>query len=236
VADGETTPPSFVDWAETLATNLDSLDTVFLTLSDKAAGKLLFTEEEEARMGIDADVTPDLPHQYARVLSRLIEALGALPPFADGRGLATLQALRMDIVSLDEGSKPTRLQPRPGISTGADNQGRRIAKAHVVLCIRLLEEIGESGASARKRVAAIFAAHGHTGKQGGPLSPGTLIKWREDVCGANEGDADVAGRRMIEAELFRWRASPLWPPALDDALALVARRAANPVISLAMTT
>ncbi len=214
-----------------LAKQLQDLDVIFLTLDRINSGTFRFSEEDEERFGLEGDVAPDITHQYARVLTRIIEALQTVPEFSDGAGLVALRALQLDLVALDEGNNPRRLQPREGRSVGADNAGRRIAKANLVLCVRLLEEMKVSETQARIRVASIFAAAGHRGKQGGPLSPGTVYNWRNEIMSIGS-----PGRLMIETEIDKWKSSPSWPPSDEEATAFIQRRAANPIFSLAHTT
>lgn len=119
-------------WAERLADNLTSLDCVFSTLVDVQRRNLTLTQEEEERLGIQGAIDPcDLTHQTARSLSRVIEALGELPAFAEN-GLTALTALRNAIMALDDGNQPALLTPRKGVSLGQDNIGRRTYKAHLI--------------------------------------------------------------------------------------------------------
>jgi len=222
------------NWLPRLAKQLQDLDVIFLTLDRINSGTFRFSEEDEKCFGIEGDVAPDITHQYARVLSRIIDGLERLPEFSDGTGLVALRALQIDLVALDEGNNPRRLRPREGRSVGADNAGRRIAKANLVLCVRLLEEMNVSETQARIRVASIFAAAGHRGKQGGPLSPGTVYNWRNEIMSVDE--VGSPGRRMIETELDKWKSNPAWPPSDEEATAFIERRAANPIFSLAHTT
>lgn len=217
-------------WAEELASKLAGLDEVFLLLENVRTGRSKLSSEEEEAFGASADGA-DIPHQYARVITRLIEALERLPEFADSRGLRTLQALRLDLYALDEGSRPQRLTPVARSERPGTIASMRVFQAQVILCVRLLEEIGLSGHAARSEVAAIFSKHGHRGQQGDKLSPNTLFKWREAVL-APDGP-HLGGRRMIERKLNEWRTSEEWPPTPEGARAFIESRAANPSISLA---
>lgn len=217
------------EWARQLASQLADLDVIFTELDNARFGRFILDSNQEEALGVRHDGA-DIPHQYARVISRIIEGLQQLPPFADDKGLVTLHQLRFDLVSIDEGNTPQRLAPpsrdkRPGTSAG-----RRIYQAQVVLCVMLLVEIGLSDRAARSEVARIFSAFGHRGQQG-RLSSETLTRWRLAVLAA-DGDY-IAGRRMIERNLQEWKQSPMWPPSIEQALAFVAKRARNPIISLA---
>jgi hypothetical protein len=218
------------DWARDLSKKLADLDQVFNLLEEVRFGRLSLTAEEEEAIGARQD-GGDIPHQYARVLTRLIDALERLPNFADGRGLLTLSTLRLDLMNLDEGNAAQRLTPRARHNPHGTPAGRRVYQAQVILCVRLLEEIGQSGSAAREKVAAIFSKHGHRGQQRGPLSPDTLTRWRESVL-APDGP-HLPGRRMIEQRLAEWKSHPGWPPSLEDALNYVEVRARRKAISLA---
>jgi hypothetical protein len=220
----------FEQWSVGLADKLADLDRVFSLLEEVRLGRISLTADEEESIGARQD-GGDIPHQYARILTRVIEALELLPQFADGRGLLALSMLRLDLMNLDEGNTAQRLSPAFRENRPRTPAGRRVYEAQVILCVRLLEEIGESRSAAREKVAAIFSKHGHRGQQRGPLSSETLTRWREAVL-APDGP-HLAGRRMIEASLARWKGYSTWPPSLEQALAYVDARARRKAISLA---
>jgi len=222
--------PSFEEWADELASKLADLDAVFALLEDIRLGRHALTSDEEEAFGARQD-GGDIPHQYARVITRLIDALSGLPQFEDERGFLALSTLRLDLMSLDEGNTAQRLSPAQQESRPGTPTGRRVYQAQIILCVRLLEEIGQSGSFAREKVAEIFTQYGHRGQQGGALSPETLTRWREAVM-APDGQ-HLAGRRMIEKRISEWKANGDWPPSLDQALAFVEVRAKRKAISLA---
>jgi hypothetical protein len=217
-------------WSRALAERLAGHDDVFQALEEARQGKSKLSSEEIDALGISHDGS-DVIFQYARVVSRLLEALSGLPGFEDGRGLLTLTMLRFDLVALDEGSRPERLHPPRRETKQGTPAPRRSYQAQVIECVILLEELGQSGYAARQSVADIFAKHGHRGSYGDRLSPDTLTRWREAVM-APDGPY-LAGRRMIERKLKRFKSEPGWPPSLEDALAYIERRARDRVISLA---
>lgn len=217
--------PKISEAVDCLAARLAELDEIFMRLEDARTGRSKLTFEEEESCGIRSDGA-DIPHQYARMISRIIEALEALPQFQGGSGLIGLRALRLDLVTLDGGHYPPRLSLPPKEDRSGTSNGRQAYQANVILCVRLLEEIGFSGVSARKEVASIFASGGHRGQQG-PMSPNTLTRWREDVLGR-----EIA-RRFVDGKINAWKAAPQWPPSRENALLYVRKRANNPSISLA---
>jgi hypothetical protein len=206
-----------------LAHQLSELDRLFLKLERARTGASELTSEEEESDGIRSDGA-DIPHQYARMVSRVIEALEPLPEFKES--LLGLRTLRLDLYSLDGGHHPPRLNLPPREDRSGTSNGRQAYQANVILCVRLLEEVGFSKAASRKEVADIFAAAGHRGQQG-RMSPNTLTRWREDVL------ARESGRRYVESTIAGWKLAPQWPPSKDDALSYVKVRASNPTISLA---
>lgn len=228
--------PSPTVWVNDLSQSLRDLDTTFKGLDKIHRGASPFTSEEEDLIGSPDTTRADVTHQYTRVVTRLIDALRQLPPFAANEGLAALHALRFDLAALDDGNKPVRLRPREGVSVGADNVGKRTAKANAVLCVRLLECIGHSQTNALKLIADIFSAAGIRGKQGRALSTATLYRWHMEVCSADAASDDAAGRRFVNSELAKWKADPAWPPTESNALAYAHRKAADPIFSLALTT
>jgi hypothetical protein len=219
-------------WRQRLADELAGIDEMFKLLERARVGQTHLSGEQEVGFGLTHDGA-DVAHQYERIITRLIEALGSLPEFKSGRGLIALQALRLDLHSIDEGNYPERLRPVAREPRLRSNAGKRVYQAHVILCVRLLEELGLSGSAAREHVARLFTQEGHRGPQGGRVSPETLTKWREAVLSEA---VYAAGRRLIERELGAWKRSGNWPPSLDDALAFIARKANNPIISLAAST
>lgn len=216
-------------WAESLLAQLSGLDEVFRILESARCGRSTMNADEENALGVRSDGA-DIPHQYARVLTRIIEALEVLPGFEDGRGLDALQALRLDLMALDEGNRAQRLTPVPRDSRPGTPVGRRVYMAQVILCVRLLEEIGCSGSNAREETARIFGEFKHRGQQGEKLSAETLTRWREAVL---HDEVHAAGRRMIDRKLRFWRADPNWPPSMKGIVAYISNRASRPVISLA---
>lgn len=222
--------PNPSDWISDLLNELKELDRVYLIYEGIRTKRLILTQDELDQLGIIEPVEPEVTHQYARVVSRIIESLETLPPFATGEGLAALRGLRFDLVSLDGGGVPDRLRPRSGTSRGGDNQGQRVAKAHMVAYVRLLEELGVSNAAARTTVATIFK------REGFKVSASSLFRWAAEVCGADSSDPDAPGRERIEALLTEWKANPAWPFDREEAEELVRRAAAGTTISLAHTT
>lgn len=218
------------NWAEELASKLAAHDSMFIDLEAVRTGRSKLNSEEEEALGARSDGA-DIPHQYARIITRLLEALQQLPEFADGRGLRALKALQFDLHALDEGNKAQRLTPVPRDRRPGTPAGRRVYQAHVILCVRLLEELGFSSSVARAEVATIFSKHGHRGQQGEDLSPETLTRWREAVL-APDGPY-LPGRRMVERELTKWRESDEWPCSIEQARAYIERKASEPRISLA---
>lgn len=218
------------EWSKALASKLAGLDEEFVVFENARCGRSKLSADEEEKLGVRTDGA-DLPHQYARVLTRIIDALGDLPAFQDGRGTVALHALRLDLIALDEGNKAQRLAPAPRHPRPGTPAGRRVYQAQVILCVRLLEEIGLSGSVARDETARIFGDHGHRGQQGDRLSPETLTRWRELVL--DRDGMHAAGRRMIERKLKAWQADPAWPPTLEEVRQFIANRATRPVISLA---
>lgn len=217
-------------WISDLQHQLKGLDTVFLTYEGVRTKRLALTQDDLDRLGIVEPVEPEVTHQYARALSRVIKALEQLPPFAAGEGLAALRGLRLDLVSLDGGGTPDRLRPRPSTSKGGDNQGQRVAKAHMVAYVRLLEELGLSGTKARDQVAQIFK------RESFDVSASSLFRWSVEFAGADPGDPHSAGRRQIELMLSQWRSDPAWPFSTEEADRLIRRAAGGTTISLAHTT
>lgn len=227
-------PANITAWLSDLTAGLRHADAQWLTLEAIRRGDSPYTQEEEEAIGVVGDAQPHVTLQYAWVLTEIIDGLSQLPQFADGKGLAALHALRIDIAALHAGGQPARLQRQSG--DGSANTGRRVAMANIVLCVRLLESIGVSQTSAIERVAAIFGAAGHVGQQRKPLSTATIYKWHTEICGADRTGPHAAGRRLVESELGKWRQSPLWPPDEASTIAFIERRAANPIFSLAHTT
>lgn len=79
-------PPT--QWVSYLSNSLCAIDTLFLSLNAINRGNAPFPADEGESIGVAGDVQSDITHQYARILSRLINSLRSLPPFADGTGLA----------------------------------------------------------------------------------------------------------------------------------------------------
>jgi hypothetical protein len=217
-------------WVSDLLHQLKGLDRWFVTYEAIRSKRLKLTQDDLDRRGIVEPVEPEVTHQYARAVSRVIEALEQLPPFAGGEGLTALKTLRMDIDALDEGSRPSRLQPRPGTSVGGTNKGRRKAKAHIVSYVLLLEETGLENAAARDIVARIFADNGVQ------ISASSLFRWTEQVQGASSSDPDVTSRRVVARNLAEWKSDERWPFSPQDAEQIIRRIAAGTSISLAHTT
>lgn len=215
-------------WAETLAETLAGIDTIYSALGDMAAGRMTPTPEQEDEHGIIYPPDPsDLTHQTARALSRVLEALGDLPNFANGRGLIALTSLRTAIVALDDGSHPTLLAPRPRTSKGGDHVGKRAYKANVVLCIELLQAAGLNNSPARRFVAEAFSAAGHRGQGGGSVSASTLFAWQRDL--------EPAERKFVNKRLADFRASARWQGDIDGAKEWVLRRSKDKLILHALT-
>ncbi|WP_426256064.1 hypothetical protein [Sphingomonas sp. DC2300-3] len=223
--------PDPSEWITELQHHLKGLDAVFLTYEGIRTKRLSVTQDDLDKLGIqDERVQPEVTHQYARALSRVVEALEQLPPFATGEGLAALRALRLDLVSLDGGGTPDRLRPRPSTSKGGNNEGQRVAKAHMVAYVRLLEELGFSNAKAREHVAATFK------RENLDVSASTLFRWAAEVCGAGPDDPHAPARRQVELMLAEWKSDPSWPFSSSEADQLIRRAAAGTTISLAHTT
>jgi hypothetical protein len=217
-------------WVSDLLHQLRELDAWFVTYEAIRSKRLILTQEDLDQRGIIEPVEPEVTHQYARAVSRVVEALEQLPPFSDGAGLIALKTLRMDIDALDDGSKPARLQPRSGTSNGSGNKGRRKAKANIVSYVLLLEEAGLENAAARDRVVRIFA------EQGVKLSASTLFRWTEQIRGASPGDPDAPGLRIVTKNLDGWTSDPGWPFSPEEAEQIIKAVAAGTSISLAHTT
>jgi hypothetical protein len=217
-------------WVSNLLHELKGLDAWFLTYEGIRSGRLHLTQDDLDRRGIIEPIEPEITHQYARTISRIIEALELLPPFATGEGLAALRALRYDLVSLDEGGTPDRIRPRPSTSKGGDNRGQRVAKAHIVSFVRLLEELDVRNKPARETVAAAFKAEGFR------VSASSLTRWTDEIGGASSSDPNASGRRLVEAKLAEWKSDPTWPFSLVDAERMIRTAAAGVTISLAHTT
>ncbi len=222
--------PDPSDWVSDLQHQLKGLDTVFLIYEGIRTKRLMPTQDDLDRLGIVEPVESNVSHQYARALSRVIEALEQLPPFAAGEGLAALRGLRFDLVSLDGGGTPDRLRPRPSTSKGGDNAGQRIAKAHMVAYVRLLEELGCTNRKAREQVAGIFK------RESFDVSASSLFRWATEICSADLDAPHAAGRRRVELMLSEWKADPTWPFSNEQADRLIRRAAAGATISLAHRT
>ncbi len=222
--------PNPSKWVSDLAKRLRDLDVIFLTLEGVRSGRLKVTQDEIDRLQIDMPVGPDVPHQYTRVISSVIDALEQLPAFATGQGLVALRALRFDLDALDEGGIPDRLTPRVETSSGGANRGQRFSMAYMVAHVRLLEELDVRNKPAREFVAAAFKA------QGFRVSPQSLFTWATKIDGAEPGEPYAFGRGVIDRELARWRADPAWPFAVPDAQQLITNAAAGATIFVAHTT
>ena len=217
-------------WVSDLLEELKGLDQWFLTYEGLRSGRLRMSQDERDRLDIVEPIEPMIPHQYARVVSRVVEALEKLPPFANGDGLAALKALRIDLNSLDEGGLPDRLRPRRSASVGGDNPGRRMAKAHIVSFVLLLKELGLKDKPARELVVEIFNNNGL------PITASSLFRWVGNVCGASPNDLDGPGKRLVDRKLTEWKADARWPLTIDQATAIINSAAAGTTISLAYTT
>lgn len=164
-------------------------------------------------------------------LAAVLQALREIPTFRGNVGLQSLSDLTNAMLDLDRGLRPALLQPRPGQTGVGDSAARRNLKAHVVLCVELLELAGYSNSAARQAIARVFADAGYTGRKGGRLSAKSIFDWGNDL--AVQG-ADREGRRVIDRAMADWRIRRIWPPTAADVLTFASERAADPALRTAI--
>lgn len=183
---------------------------------------------------VEGDPQANATLTAAGSLAAVVGALRELPTFQGNVGLQALIDLGNALLDLDKGLRPALLQPRPGQVSTTDHSGRRALKAHVVLCVELLELAGYSPTAAQKEIANIFGAAGFTGRKRALANDGLSWKTVHEWTGALAmHGTDREGRRIIDDAIRGWKLKRNWPPQVDDVLAFARSRAADP--SLATT-
>lgn len=213
--------PDPAEWVERLHDKLVNLDLQYYGFTQIRRMRLDPEEIGNAEL-INTDPQANATLTAAGMLGAVIEALKELPTFRSSNGLVGLTGLidlGLALHDLDHGLRPPILQPRPGVNSPGDGRGRQTVKAHVVLCVELLELAGMTNSAARKAVAKIFADKGLRGRKGGregkALSPQTVYDW--SVVMASNG-ADREGRGIIDRAIADWRLTRPWPPIQADVL------------------
>ncbi|MET0240213.1 MAG: hypothetical protein ABW184_09985 [Sphingobium sp.] len=219
-------------WVARLNDKLVELDTQYYGFTLIRRMKLDPDEIGNAAI-VDTDPQANATLTAARALAAVVSALREIPTFQGNVGLQALTDLGNAMLDLDKGLKPTILLPRPGRPKLRDHSGRRALKAHVVLCIELLELGGITTANAQNSVIKIFSAAGFGGRQKvrkgksvtGPLPTTTVDGWRLSL--ARHGE-DREGRKIIDRAISAWKSALPWPPREDDVLAFAREKANDP--------
>jgi len=219
-----------VDWVVRLNDKLVALDLQYHGISQIRRMRFDPDETENAEL-INSDPQANATLTATAMLAAVVAALKEIPTFQGNVGLTGLTDLRHALQDLDHGLRPPMLQPRPGVSSPGDGSGRQFVKAHVVLCVELLELAGLTNSAARKAITKIFADNGFRGRKGGrqgsPLSPQTVYDW--SVAMASHG-ADVEGRGVINRAIAEWQVKRSWPPVEADVLRFAYDCAADPAM------
>ncbi len=219
-----------VDWITRLNDKLVALDLQYHGITQIRRMRFDPDETGNAEL-IDGDPQANATLTVTASLAAVIAALKEIPTFQGNVGLTGLTDLGHALQDLDRGLRPAMLQPRPDVASPGDGSGRQFVKAHVVLCVELLELAGLSNAAARKAIAKIFANNGFRGRKGGrrgsPLSPQTVYDW--SVAMAKHG-ADREGRGVIDRAILEWKDKRSWPPTEADVMIFASDRASDPAL------
>ena len=190
-----------VDWVSRLNGKLVALDTQYQAIAQ--IRRMRFDPDGTGNADlIDGDPQSNATLTAAAALAAVVAALKEIPTFQGTVGLTALTDLGLALADLDQGLRPAMLQPRPDVKASTDGSGRRMIKAHVVLCVELLELAGVKNSKARRDVGAIFARHGYKGRKGGPVSAQSIYEWQASV--AKHGP-DQETRSVIERGHATWK-------------------------------
>lgn len=218
-----TTPT--VAWLRELAEKLKHSELQYIGLRALAQGLLDPREVANAELQ-DADYQANAMLQAGLHLMLVVEALRELEPFAGNDGLSPLHDLATAIMELDRGQHSPFLQPRSSVSSGGDSVARNYIKAHAVLGVRLLKEIGIGQMAACKLVAKIFGDAGVRGRkrseEGVMLSPTTIDDWTAKL--------DSNGARLVSMMFEDMLNKPGWPWSQEQVTELIKQMAASPLI------
>ncbi|WP_433908763.1 hypothetical protein [Sphingomonas yabuuchiae] len=219
-----------IDWVVRLNDKLAALDIQYHGI--KQIQRMRFDPDETQNTElIDGDPQANATLTATAMLAAVVAALKEIPTFQGNVGLTGLTDLGHALRDLDRGLRPVMLQPRPGVTSPGDGSGRQFLKAHVVLCVELLEIAGLTNSAARKAIAKIFADNGFRGRKGGregnPLSPQTVYDW--SIAMAQHG-ADRDGRGIIDRAIAEWKSRRPWPPVEADVLRFASDCAADPAL------
>ena len=217
-----------IDWVVRLNDKLTALDIQYHGI--KQIQRMRFDPDETQNTElIDGDPQANATLTATAMLAAVVAALKEIPTFQGNVGLTGLTDLGHALRDLDRGQRPVMLQPRSGVTSPGDGSGRQFVKAHVVLCVELLELAGLTNSAARRTIAKIFADNGFRGRKGGrqgsPLSPQTVYDWC--VAMATHG-ADLEGREIINRAINDWREKRSWPPMMAEVLQFASDCAADP--------
>lgn len=213
--------PDPTDWARRLHQKLELIGSDYQETSWEPA------DDPDAFEGLNLKQA-----RAAEALLAVCSALHELPIFEKSSGAAILHDMAGALRDVVMGGSPRLFASvRPG-KPGADGIYRNYIRVHVVSAVRLLMEAhGLSEGQACKKVASIYAAAGATGRTGAPLSATTVKDWCDRVHPLASRREDASVHKHVEASLETFRADPLWPGNLDDALAYIARMASDPLLS-----
>lgn len=213
-----------VDWVVRLNDKLVALDIQYHGI--KQIQRMRFDPDEtENPELINGDPRTNATMTAAAALGAVVAALKELPNFQGNMGLTALSDIGIAMADLQQGLRPSLLQPKAGSPTSGDSLGRRLIKAHVVLCVELLELAGVNNSRARRDIAAIFSRHGFKGRKSGPLSAASIYEWQNNA--AQQGP-DMETRSIIFRGIETWKANRSWPPHASEVLTYAEQCAADP--------
>ncbi len=212
-------------WLNGLAEKLKHSELKYIGLRALAQGLLDPRDVANAELQ-DADYQANAMLQAGLHLMLVVEALRELEPFEGNDGLSPLHDLATAIMELDRGQHSPFLQPRSSVSSGGDSVARNYIKAHAVLGVRLLREIGMGQVAACKLVAKIFGDAGIRGRkrseEGAMLSHTTVDDWTSHL--------DDDGTKFLNLMLDSMANKPWRPSSKKQATEFITQMAESPLI------
>jgi hypothetical protein len=213
-------------WVERLNEKLVHLDLAYYGISQLRQMRADPDEVDNLEL-INGDLQANATLTATAAFAAVITALKEIPTFSGNVGLTALTDLGHALQDLDRGLRPPMLQPRSDTKVLGDGSGRQFVKAHVLLCVELLEVAGVKNSRARGDIAVIFSAQGFRGRKGGALSAQSLYEWQTSVA-AQGGDQRT--REIINTAIADWKQKRGWPPLVPDVLDYASNLAKDPAL------
>jgi len=181
------------NWAANLRASITSITQDYARLRTVAEGG----PDVDGTFYDAADARAAAASAANQVLIHIVLALDELPELHGAFRGGPLPDLIAALDDLRRGKSSPFFKPRPGVTSQLSTQIEML-KVRAVTCASVMMRSGIGSTEACRLVAKTFAAAGHKGKKGGPVSASSVFDWCAELT---PDPAGSAAQQIISATL-----------------------------------